>query len=1611
MEQEQRGYMDRGELLYREIVSAFTDRSYLSARGISRSRMQERLADLRYMADMILSHSGENGRIKAEKILKAGAVCLEELSLAPEQGWALHCYMYIRGVIYPHLGLPDDSEEFREGRLTALTLLRAVFSYERKVCRFDPTLDMKMLTDGEAQAERCASEYIKMHRLVRSNFIYEFMRLGTEVTPFNTLGHISGVHYVAVYMARQLKDAGIPVDVALVSAAAASHDIGKYGCRKSEERRVPYLHYYYTDYCLTENGLSEIAHIAANHSTWDLEFENLSAESLLLIYADFRVKSTRDAEKREIIHFYTLDEAFDVILSKLDNVDEAKKHRYEKVYARLKDFEDYMNELGAETDMPKDFAIDDGVITGLPASGEGYRPDVPVRNHREMSLLQGDDIITQLKLRSVGYNIRLMRYFCNREDFAGLIENARGETNWRNLRTYITILGEYSTYMTEEQKALTLRFLYDQLMNRESDVREQSARQMGQITATFRQNYRKELPEDIPKLDETTTNLEMFEMYLRKILSPSTRLTERHRHWIIQSLDFFVKAALSSCSRQFLPRYYAVLEKLFDDTDRTERMTMAVLNSALTSDIETSPDSFRSRACGYAETIMGKYSDSIDLLALKLIEKIRGDSGGTIRTRRLELMGLPKQIADEDSESFLSAMFLDDLKFQTSWTLKAANIRYMADIAMTSDSNVRMHIAAHYVNLIKVSETVTVRREAGEALLGLAQLMPAYQRNEIMVELYNGLEIEDYQFSRLIPDYLGRMILLLPENEIDEVIDNLEGNLNSGNIKTASASLITISIILEHISELSGYRNDAGRKALVRRLSGLLMKGLAHYKDAISQEAFRTLSERVFLSRNMSYEDKKSILSLTGKRILTLIPGSDSESAVIEFCNNAAALRGIYRFISEYIAEVGPFGLESMKKAALFPGTFDPFSLGHKAIACTIRDMGYEVYLALDEFSWSKKTLPHMLRREILSMSIAAETDMYIFPDNIPVNIANPYDLGRLRDLFDDRELYIAVGSDVIRNASGYKAKPQKNSIHTFNHIVFAREARQTEQMSEAAYPVRGKVIDLTLEKFYEDISSTRIRENIDLGRDISTLLDPVVQNYIYENNFYIRQPAYKHELQARDLHISDYEHRNCTAVRELRDELIARGYDYDSLISSVERPRVRTLYIERSSRSGGKVCAFASGRRIDRKDLLFEFGDPEITRHIRRNASGTIGIISAFYFGRNRDISNLGQILLTEILTDMLAKDYGYVIYHPADQAGMSQNVLDVLRRQGFVNISSDHDNPVYAADMTSPIVIFRDVETVIKAPLNKNPRVLRAMDDAHNNLLKTFCELYPGKLILSFNTSAVYSKIMDMVAGENNVSVIPDPKKRRGPYMAVPFGKALSDVVVPNTVTKALRTEKFISESVSDFSIREAPGYAGLEEQVRTLKSFNRDVILIDDLLHSGQRMKRIDPILRDNNVNVRKVIVGLLTGNARDEMTISRRAVDGAYFIPVITMWLNERDCYPFIGGDSFGSGAGNASINIIMPYTSYSFVGSRNSEAAYRYSMTCLENARDIMKALEQEYQSEFEKQLTLGRLGAVITNPRRPDYGDGLLYDENAAPSVYIESDIKRARRLHLSRDK
>ena len=70
---------------------------------------------------------------------------------------------------------------------------------------------------------------------------------------------------------------------------------------------------------------------------------------------------------------------------------------------------------------------------------------------------------------------------------------------------------------------------------------------------------------------------------------------------------------------------------------------------------------------------------------------------------------------------------------------------------------------------------------------------------------------------------------------------------------------------------------------------------------------------------------------------------------------------------------------------------------------------------------------PHLIRRQIVNMSVADEFHVNLFPDDIPVNIANPADLKRLKEAFAGREVYIAVSYthlDVYkRQVSYYFAK------------------------------------------------------------------------------------------------------------------------------------------------------------------------------------------------------------------------------------------------------------------------------------------------------------------------------------------------------------------------------------------------------------------------------------------------------------------------------------------------------------------------------------------------------------------------------------------------------------
>ena len=97
----------------------------------------------------------------------------------------------------------------------------------------------------------------------------------------------------------------------------------------------------------------------------------------------------------------------------------------------------------------------------------------------------------------------------------------------------------------------------------------------------------------------------------------------------------------------------------------------------------------------------------------------------------------------------------------------------------------------------------------------------------------------------------------------------------------------------------------------------------------------------------------------------------------------------------------------------------------------------------------------------------------------------------------------------------------------------------------------------------------------------------------------------------------------------------------------------------------------------------------------------------------------------------------------------------------------------------------------------------------------------------------------------------------------------------------------------------------------------------------------------------------------------------------------------------------------SINLIHPYTQPP-LEEADPEALYAFSECCMENARDILKTLEQEYRLRYSRNLTLSRLAEAVNLPVCPDRGAYLTYDPNLPASGYVEGDLELLRRLRVN---
>ena len=1473
-----------------ELTAKLCAREFLAASNLSRESVLM-LMNREYWEGQLGRIFPIKRRIQCREIYE---ICREPMSLIgrePRDGWMKFTYQYVCHILYPDEEFSRQAEPYAAGALFYLAVLQFIFDKEREVLPFEPMVDFAFLSEEEALSYESYTEYKKFKNAFYKEYIYEMMRLNAEVTPFKTLEHIAGVHYVAMTVARGLYEAGVPIDLTLTSAAAAGHDLGKFGCKPNE--RVPYLHYYYTNQWFNRHRMEYTGHIAANHSTWDLEPENLSVESLVLIYADFRVKQSRGEDGREITYISSLDEAFEIILSKLDNVDEAKLNRYRFVYARLHDFETYMRSLGVDVNLDK-----------KPVKTPPM-PDISLRNTEQ--------IVDSLIFMGVEHNIDVMHRMGAERQFGNLLEAARSEKNWKNVRAYLNIFQEYFPYTNDIQKEQTLYFLYELLMHKEGDIRTQAARLIGNVIAQFNAGYRKERPADMPDIADQKA-MELWKTFLSMIICPDHKLTVQHKRRIgynlKQVLSSMVEHAASADIEGFLQeflRWYEAPEKR--ESGEAFVLLDALHNMPFERCSRENMERMAEFACYYAVPRENSFEGLIIAAwrAFKLItaevrdepfcetiaeivehEAIAEDDISRTFLQYRILSNLGRNVSRQEEALYgrdvVSDIFLDNLKMATPWVLKAVNIKLLVDQVDHGKKEHILHIAAHLSNLIKVSEYVVVRHDAGRALLRLAPLLTADQRNEIVVELLKGLEVGEYEFSKYIPEYLGQLALWLPPEQLEEVLTYLRGLMANANDRVVSVALDTVGVLTEYYPRYKErFAEDEGTaRERLGRLLGMVLGGLANHRETVRQEALLVTGQYMFGSRRLNDHEKMEIFALTHKKLLFLI--NENKGGELTAFYRAAALSNICRFITAYRLTIGQMEIEERKKVAFFPGTFDPFTLSHKGIVREIRDLGYEVYLAVDEFSWSKKTQPHLIRRQIVNMSVADEFHVNLFPDDIPVNIANPSDLKRLKEVFAGRTVYVVVGSDVIANASSYRKPPEKNSIHSMNHIAFRRvgDRRSDNKYNrEMMSLITGELIELELPEYLEDISSTKIRENIDLNRDISNLIDPVVQEYIYFNGLYLREPEYKPILRARAIGFEEKEKLSEEDEAAALEYIFSDEADGRGLLKRLQESD-GTFLLLRNTVEDNRLTGLLKMRSVMPEELFKVLGSVSMADMVRRHTLGSILLITGIYAEPDSAIYDPEQLLLTEALAKALEQHCSYAMFLPEEEPGEASQ--GAVIRQGFAEAENfEGKRSLWLVDMHAPLVLVQNLETTLKEPFSSSPRILRAIHKAHRELQAAMTGLYPGQLVLSLSASVIYHRLVDKITQINQVPGEPTTPRVLGNDMCVPFGKILRGKVVPNTVTKTIHTDKVYEPDLDSYRIEAFPYYSPLRSQVRTIKSFGRPVILVDDLLHKGGRFDALEPYLREEGVEVKKVLLGMISGYGRDAMATRGFEADSIYSIP--------------------------------------------------------------------------------------------------------------------------------
>lgn len=1575
-------------------------------------------------------------------------------------------YNYNQSILYPHTLDKRYSDYVNSSQFQILfdlyiQILR-VFINNAKINpdnKWEYLYPYNNLDLNDYKKSRFKKEYQGFIDAFEKQNVYGLMKMSQEWKGFTSLDHTLGVYNLCMFIGRQMKKLGFPVDLAILSAAAIGHDIGKYGCYGEELKRIAYYHYFYTKEWYDKNRLYNLSHYATNHSTWDLEELRLPNETIILIYSDFRVKTRYNEDGSSNMDIFSNEESFEVIKNKLDNLDEEKLNRYRRVYRKLEDLERMFISLGINTNIKK----------GIKEKDYGQRQSrfnaICIVNGNVNSdfigILPNNEILNAIKTLTVAHNTFVMDKMRDAYSLKILFEDARQEKTKSDLRIYLSIIEEYSDFFTLEQRELCINFLFGLLNHPDDDIRYHSADSIGKFVAEMREAYTRYLPPG-----KTHMVIDKSEKYLNNIFAlldfiepsdPEGYLTEKKMYNITIAIRKLLKTARDDKKEEFetiiidrimerskkagvLSLMY-LIEVISDSCasvrdDIIIRTAKLLLNSLTHKDIRIRLMSIRalinfSKRPLWNDFLRDNWKDIIDSFNYLLNNYNSPTELYSLSKlyRSIDNDTISSKISEQNKKKLISIfddidirpIFLRNLKTSTPWIEKKTNCLFLVEIAQrlkTTDpeSSLIVDIAVHLSNILKVSQYEGTRFQAGSSLLELSSMLNFAQLNEISIELLRTLEQESLGFTHYIPRVLGQIIAKLPMDEFIEIYADIKEKLKIGSPHLKELYLKTLSIILSHINPDIRINQNAELKIL-----GLLTGALCDTDKYTKQKANYIIGSRIFKSRFLSSENKQAILYSSLKKILSLI--SNSPKNYIDLFYTASMLNNIYRFISNFEFECGELDLPKDKKVAFFPGTFDPFSLSHLEIIKNCQKEGFDIYIQVDEFSWRKRTLPPALRKNIIRLSTSHLLNAFIYPEIPPINLANQEDLKRLLRTFRDRELYLVAGADVIANATAYQQK-DNSLIKEINHYIIYRKdshgksIQNKRTFKKALKGFKGKLILKELHDTFHYINSTSIRDLIDRDESIDHLVDARSANYIRDNNLYIRQPEVKQNIELWDFKIETIKFRESKSLRNIPknilNNIIAKKKRYNNLYDIQEdlMKKDARLFIVRKASNNNEIIALFIYYKITDEGIFGIIRDPMASKFQRNNTYGKIAFIDSVYIERNHHIFSKSRFHL-----HLIKEGYLFALQE-IDQDLIRENndpgKIEKLERTynkllGYYQVPYDYTRGKMAinlniVDLRKPVLFINNIDDVLKAPYNNHPLLKKRFRKNRESTLRILSKINKESVIISLDYKDIVFNIIEKITQINNES----PKNQ---FLCILFGNILGRYIVPNTITKALHAERVVNSTGKLIGFTHSKHYYSIPIQLKTIKAFGKKPILSDIIVHSARRILNIKKSGMEIGINIDRVVSGVISGLAKEIMEANDIRSESIFYIPRLHSWYEEHNFYPYAGGDSILEYIDieepfNRAMIYILPFCPYEQQYNATLNDRIVFSQNCLENAYGLFKDIEEIYLENKKKNLILQNIQEILENPRLPVYNPLLLPDNQKMLTKLIKKDLETLGRYY-----